>query len=140
MDDAQKIPQNPTPVPVAETPAVSDTSVPVGSIQKEQGSVVSPDVLKPTETVPEVTLDSEVKEAGVEVIGEIPEPKPHEIIKVNVQIPNTPSLQVVNPVPAPSIPVSHVKILKRQRINTDPTLGETWEEEIEIREDSKKAA
>ncbi|HKC14591.1 MAG TPA: hypothetical protein VKC89_01340 [Patescibacteria group bacterium] len=121
MDDAQKKPQNQDPV----TP----TS---GSIIKE---VERPNVV--TESIPEMKLDKEVKEAGVEA-SVSPDLQPHEIIKANVQLPIPAPLHqaVIPPLP----PAHPVKMLKRKRINTDPTQAVTWEEEIEVREDSKKAA
>ncbi len=121
MDDAQKNQQNSIPV----APAVS-------SIAKE---VERPTVV--ANSIPEVELDKEVKEAGVEV-PDSPDLVPHEIIKANVQIPNP----VVLRTPEPVLPLSShpVKILKRRAINKNPTLGVTWGEEIEIREDSKIAA
>ena len=54
MDDAQKNQQNPSSVPPPSI--VPDVDTPVGSTQKEQGPVVS-EVLKPTETAPEIATE-----------------------------------------------------------------------------------
>lgn len=121
MDDAQKIPQNPIPVAPAVSSIARETERPI---------VVA-------NSIPEVELDKEVKEAGVKA-SVSPDLEPHEIIKTNVQIPNPVVLRT--PEPVLSLPAHPVKILKRKVINTDPTLGVTWEEEIEVREDSKKVA
>ncbi len=53
-----------------------------------------------SESTPEVTVDKELKEAGVEVVPS-PEPAPHEIIKgSNVELPSdTPAVPVQAPLP-----------------------------------------
>lgn len=66
MDDAQKITQNPNPAPanpptpvappVPKESTVSDVpTAPVGSVQKEQGPIAVSEVVKLTETAPEIS-------------------------------------------------------------------------------------
>lgn len=82
MDEDKKIPQNPTSV--VPGPIKREAENPVGSI---------------SESMPEVPVDEEMKEAGVEAISG-PEPAPHEIIKgANVELPSdTPVIPVQNPI------------------------------------------
>src|SRR5258708_3146656 len=140
MDDAQKKPQNQDPVtPTSgsiikevERPNALTTSIPTINLDKEfKGPKGEP------ESGPKVKLEKEVKEGGVKA-PVTPNLQPHKIKKANVQLPIPAPLHqaVIPPLP----PAHPVKMLKRKRINTDPTQAVTWEEEIEVREDSKKAA
>lgn len=120
MDDAQKKAQD--------------------DLNVQHSSGVTKEAEKPfvaTETTPAVELDSEVKEAGVEVVDS-PDLVPHEIIKANVQIPQPVVQQPVVPV-TPAKTIASVKLLKRKKIYTDSREANAWKEEVEIREDLKKA-
>lgn len=138
MDDAQKIIQNPNPVPATPpTPAtppapkasvVSDIPAPpVGSVLKEQGPVTVSEVLKPAETAPDISPDVApfVQPSQVQV-------PPHQIIKAAGE--NTPvTFEPTGIVELPSIEESR-QILKGDK---NPNHGIVWIAEETVREDDR---
>lgn len=139
MDDAQKVTQNLNPTPA--TPPVSvDQSVnkastasdipmaPVGSVQKEQEPIAVSEVVKPTETAPEIS-----PEVAPFVAPSQPTAAPvNQIIKATGDI---------TPVPSEPSGIVHLPTIKTMeealpiRKTDGPTNGIRWQAEERIREE-----